>query len=157
MTVCLLRDYGEQSETFQETTNDLQITGKLWNTDHDPENVEAAFDRSLKDLQTDYLDLYLVSRNLHKQHCCFGSFACFARHVSADSSLLTTFPQMHWPVAFRHSTTTIQPINEETGQVDVVDVPISATWAAMEGSWSPRVKYEPLASVISPKTGLRIC
>jgi diketogulonate reductase-like aldo/keto reductase len=53
--------------------------------------------------------------------------ACLGRFIIAHN-----VSQMHWPVAFRHSTTTIQPINEETGQVDVVDVPISATWAAME-------------------------
>lgn len=37
-----------------------QITGKLWNTHHHPEHVEEAVDKSLKDLQTDYFDLYLV-------------------------------------------------------------------------------------------------
>ncbi|KIA75927.1 aldehyde reductase I (ARI) [Aspergillus ustus] len=74
------------------------LTSKLWNTDHDPENVEAAVDRSLTDLQTDYLDLYLI----------------------------------HWPVAFRHTTTTIQPVDENTGLIDIIDVPIKDTWAAME-------------------------
>ncbi|KAL2831133.1 NADP-dependent oxidoreductase domain-containing protein [Aspergillus cavernicola] len=38
---------------------EIFLTSKLWNTDHDPENVEAAVNRSLRDLQTDYLDLYL--------------------------------------------------------------------------------------------------
>ncbi|PKY02078.1 aldo/keto reductase family protein [Aspergillus campestris IBT 28561] len=36
------------------------ITGKLWNTHHHPEHVEEAVDKSLKDLQTDYFDLYLI-------------------------------------------------------------------------------------------------
>lgn len=39
---------------------DLFITTKLWNTNHRPERVETAFDESLKRLQLNYLDLYLI-------------------------------------------------------------------------------------------------
>ncbi|EFE32289.1 aldehyde reductase I (ARI), putative [Trichophyton benhamiae CBS 112371] len=36
------------------------LTSKLWNTHHRPEYVEAACDRTLRDLGVDYLDLYLM-------------------------------------------------------------------------------------------------
>lgn len=39
---------------------DIFLTGKLWNTHHKAEDVEKAVDASLADLQTDYLDLYLI-------------------------------------------------------------------------------------------------
>lgn len=39
---------------------DVFITGKLWNTNHRPEVVEKALDKSLKDLGVEYLDLYLM-------------------------------------------------------------------------------------------------
>lgn len=39
---------------------DIFITTKLWNNSHHPDDVEKACDASLKDLQTDYLDLYLM-------------------------------------------------------------------------------------------------
>jgi len=38
----------------------LFITTKLWNNLHHPDDVEAALEASLKNLGTDYLDLYLM-------------------------------------------------------------------------------------------------
>lgn len=38
----------------------LFVTSKLWNTAHKPADVRPALKQSLKDLQTDYLDLYLI-------------------------------------------------------------------------------------------------
>jgi len=39
---------------------DLFVTTKLWNSNHRPERVEAAFEASLERLRLDYLDLYLI-------------------------------------------------------------------------------------------------
>ena len=36
------------------------VATKLWNTNHRPERVKPAFEASLKRLQLDYLDLYLI-------------------------------------------------------------------------------------------------
>ncbi|XP_053687809.1 1,5-anhydro-D-fructose reductase-like [Sabethes cyaneus] len=39
---------------------DIFVTTKLWNGFHDPDKVEEAFNRSLANLNIDYIDLYLM-------------------------------------------------------------------------------------------------
>lgn len=63
-------DYGNEVEVGQGiqraiadglcSREDLWVTSKLWNTFHKKEHVEPAMRRSLKDLQLDYVDLYLI-------------------------------------------------------------------------------------------------
>src|SRR3954470_2101864 len=40
--------------------HDVFVITKLWNTNHRPERVRPAFEASLKKLQLDYIDLYLI-------------------------------------------------------------------------------------------------
>ncbi|KAK9895917.1 aldehyde reductase 1 [Cystobasidium minutum MCA 4210] len=67
---------------------DIWVTTKLWNTAHDPKDVLPAFEKSLKDLGLDYIDLYL----------------------------------MHYPCA----------MDPNVDGIKVLDIPYTATWAAME-------------------------
>ena len=39
---------------------EIYLVTKLWNNSHHPDDVEPALDASLKDLDTDYVDLYLM-------------------------------------------------------------------------------------------------
>ena len=61
---------------------ELWVTSKLWNDKHAPRDVEASCEQSLKDLQLDYLDLYLVHwpfPNVHPPHCDVGARSPDAR------------------------------------------------------------------------------
>jgi alcohol dehydrogenase (NADP+) len=58
------REVGEALQSglaeFGIARTDIYVTTKLWNIHHRPQYVEPAFDVSLKKLQLDYLDLYLI-------------------------------------------------------------------------------------------------
>src|SRR6202034_1153043 len=58
------REVGEAMlEVFKEggiKREDVFVATKLWNTNHRPERVKPAFEASLKRLQLDYVDLYLI-------------------------------------------------------------------------------------------------
>ena len=50
-------------EVFKEGTiarDDVFVVTKLWNTNHRPERVQPAFETSLRKLQLDFVDLYLI-------------------------------------------------------------------------------------------------
>jgi len=58
------REVGEaMQEAFNEgkiKREDVFVITKLWNTNHRPERVKPAFEASLKKLQIDFVDLYLI-------------------------------------------------------------------------------------------------
>lgn len=54
------KEVGEAVKRSGVSREDIFITGKLWNNKHRAEDVEPALDKTLSDLGTSYLDLYLV-------------------------------------------------------------------------------------------------
>ncbi|MDO6841278.1 aldo/keto reductase [Paraglaciecola chathamensis] len=87
------------------TREDLWITSKLWNTYHAKEHVQQAIERSLSDLQLEYLDLYLIH-----------------------------FPIAQPFVAFddRYPPEWITDPSAENPKMELAPIPLFETWQAME-------------------------
>lgn len=85
--------------------SDLFITSKLWNNFHRREHVGPALARTLADLGTDYVDLYLVH------------FPIPLKYVD---------PGVRYPPGWIHDTEAAAPRMEED------DVTLAETWGALE-------------------------
>lgn len=108
-------DYGNEAQSGQGISTalkdglarreDLWVTSKLWNTNHRREHVRAACERSLKDLQCGYLDVYLIH------------FPICLKYVS---------PATRYPAGWFLDPDATKPKMEQDS------VPIHETWGAME-------------------------
>jgi D-xylose reductase len=108
-------DYGNEAEVgggIQEVLRsgmcrreDLWITSKLWNTYHAHEHVRIAAERSLRDLQLEYLDLYLIHFPLALKYVPFAK---------------------QYPPGWFYDPESSRPRAEEAS------VPIRETWRALE-------------------------
>jgi D-xylose reductase len=84
---------------------DLWVTSKLWNTYHRPEHVRPAVERSLRDLQLDYLDLYLIHFPIAQEFVPFDA---------------------RYPPEWFYDPRSAEP------RVRFAKVPLGETWMAME-------------------------
>ena len=85
---------------------ELWVTSKLWSTFHRKEHVRPALQRTLKDLNLDYLDLYLIH------------WPIAVKYVDFDTK---------YPTGFEY-----HPISENGPTVIEDDVPNSETWQTLE-------------------------
>lgn len=108
-------DYGNEAEVGQGIRRaiqdglvereDLWVTSKLWNTYHSPEHVRMACQKSLDDLQLEYLDLYLIH------------FPLAQKFVPIET---------RYPPGWFFDPDVASPVIEEAR------VPVQETWQAME-------------------------
>ena len=85
--------------------DELWVTSKLWNTFHAREHVRLGLEKSLADLQLDYLDLYLIH------------FPIAQRYVPIET---------RYPPGWLYDPTVEEP------RMEFAPVPVAETWGAME-------------------------
>lgn len=108
-------DYGNESQVGEGlqaavkaglcNREDLWVTSKLWNTYHAAEHVRPALQKSLNDLQLDYLDLYLI-------------------HFPIATKFV--------PFEHRYPPEWFYDPDAEFPKIEIDPVPIRETWEAME-------------------------
>jgi len=112
---------------------DLFITGKLWNSDHDVEIVPRACDHSLKNLQLDHFDLYLIHFPVAWKHTGLATPGWGASELG-DTPLIETWKAMealvdagkcrsigvsNYPLLMVHDLTTQARIQPACNQIEV--------------------------------------
>ncbi|MFT2111081.1 aldo/keto reductase [Marinomonas sp. 2405UD68-3] len=108
-------DYGNEKETGEGikraiedgicTREELWITTKLWNTYHNQENVVPALEFSLKELQLEYVDLFLIHFPIAQEFVPF---------------------ETRYPAEWFFDPKAQNP------EIKLAPVPLSETWAGME-------------------------
>lgn len=112
---------------------DLFITGKLWNSDHEVNIVPQACDTSLNDLQLDYFDLYLIHFPVAWKHTGLDTPSWGASELG-DTPLIDTWRAMeklvdagkcrsigvsNYPLLMIHDLTTQARIAPACNQIEV--------------------------------------
>ncbi|MDC7245937.1 MAG: aldo/keto reductase [Sphaerochaetaceae bacterium] len=109
---------------------ELWITGKLWNDAHESEAAKRSFRKSLKDLQIDYLDLYLIHwpfPNYHPPKCSVDSRSPNAKPFDHQRFMNTwrTLESFVDDGLARHIGTSNMTIPKLTGVLEDVRIPVS--------------------------------
>ena len=168
--------YGNEAEIGQAVSESIQegiisrdklwVTSKLWNDCHAPEDVQPALEKTLADLQLDYLDLYLIHWPVaHRKNVLFpGSASDFislaelpiAKTWQAMEPLLSSGLCRHigvsnFSIAKLKALVDVATVQPEMNQIELhpyLQQPEMLTFCDSHGI--PLTAYSPLGSLDRP-------